>query len=181
MAGLRTSLAILAAVVAGACSSQAPETGTARSVSPAPTISGGTVVSGCAMRVRDELEPGLEDRAVRAGPASFVTYRINPPRGSRPGALGNFKVMVELRPGARVTVSLPEASTGRLSLLFDRGRLRNDNAYTLADGSRRVRFETCPGKPTTFVGAVITTGGGRAPLDVAVEGGPSYRIELVAR
>jgi hypothetical protein len=150
--------------------------------SPAPTAMDGTVISGCAARVRDELEEGLAVRAVRVGPAAFVSFSIHEPRGSRPGAVSNFKVMVELRPDARVTVSLAPEAGEQMSLLFDRGRLREDNAYTRADGAPTVRFETCAGRPTTFVGAVVTAGPTVAPLDVTVEGGgPRRRIQLAAR
>lgn len=150
-----------------------------RAASPAPTLSDGTVVSGCAMRVRDELETGVGDRVVRVGPSAFVAFGLHVPRGARPGAVSNFKVMVELRPDAKVTVSLPTEAQ-QFALLFDRGRTRTDNAFTLADGARTVRFQTCPGRPTTFVGAVATTGPTQAPLDVTVEGQPARRITLTA-
>jgi len=179
-----TACAALAA--AGACDGASSGFGssgvTVPTVSPAPTNSDGTVVSGCAMRVRDELEEGLSSRAVRVGPVAFVTSGIHEPREPRLGAVRNFKVMVELRPGARVTVSLPPDAAKQLSLLFDRGRIRSDNAYALADGARTVRFETCPGRPTTFVGAVATAGPTMVPLDVTIEGGgPARRIQLIAR
>jgi hypothetical protein len=186
---LVVTVALLAATAAcdglplGGASSASGRSEVARApASPAPTASDGTVISGCAMRVRDELEAGLASRAVRVGPAAFVSSGIHHPDRPRPGAVGNFKVMVELRPDVRVTVSLAPQATTQMSLLFDRGRLRGDNAYTLADGARTVRFETCTGRPTTFVGAVATAGPTVAPLDVTVEGGgPTRRIQLAAR
>jgi hypothetical protein len=95
--------------------------------------------------------------------------------------VSNFKVMVELRPDARVLVSLAPEARPRMSLLFDRGRIREDNAYTLADGAQAVRFESCAGRPTTFVGAIATAGPTTALLDVTVDGGPPRRIQLAAR
>lgn len=175
-AGLVVAIAAILAS-AGACEGSSAVRTSGATV---PIASDGALVSGCAMRVRDELEPGLGSRAVRVGPAAFVPFRVNPPREPRAGAVGNFKVMVELRPGARVTIRLPSETTGQLSLLFDRGRTRKDNAYTLAEGTRAVRFETCPGKPTTFVGAIATAGATKAPLDVTVEGHPTQRIELLS-
>lgn len=150
-------------------------------VSPAPTAADGTVVSGCPMRVRDEFEQGLRPRALRVGPAAFVTFGIHEPLAPRPGAVNNFKVMVEIRPDAKVTAALPKEATHQAALLFDRGRTRDDNAYTLTDGTHTVQFETCPGKPTTFVGAIATTGPTQVPLDITVDGDPPQRITLAVR
>ncbi|RSM79333.1 hypothetical protein DMH04_31775 [Kibdelosporangium aridum] len=147
------------------------------SAQPAPRQADGTVVSGCAMRVRDTFEPGLSGRAVAVGPIAFVTFGVHEPRAPREGALGNFKVQIQLDADQKATVKL---ATAAAALLFDRSVLRDDNAYLLTEGAAQVRFETCPGTTTTFVGAVITTGPTEIPVDVTA-GGETRRIQLSAR
>ncbi len=150
------TVALLAATAAcdglplGGASSASGRSEVARPpASPAPTASDGTVISGCAMRVRDELEAGLASRAVRVGPAVFVSSGIHQPDRPRPGAVGNFKVMVELRPDVRVTVSLAPQATTQMSLLFDRG------------GSARITRTPSPTEPARC--ASRHAPGGRPP------------------
>jgi hypothetical protein len=130
-------------------------------------------------------------RIVRAGRLMLIAreYATQPrslfravPR--RPGHYYPQKLLVLVRAGSTVTVSVP-AAEGRFALLYGRSHwhIPYTRGYRLADGERRVTFHACApstpsfvpgkhrpvGKWTEFNGSVIVAGARCVTLDVRSE------------
>lgn len=119
--------------------------------------------------------------AVSAGPLTLFFFqpisRLRPKLFApvRRGHYRPIKVLAVVRAGRAVTLSVPAAERGRLSLLYAPGANRFRPAMRVRDGMTAVRFEPCAGDSepeTQFGGGFVVAGARCASLQVSVEGEP---------
>ena len=150
----------------------------------------------CSTRVESsEFVDGLPRRvraiAIRAGPLLLpgaTTFRDQPPQdfepiASHPDRFYAQKMLVLVRAGRSVTLSVPNSEEG-VALLYDRERwgVVVDGGYRIEDGERAVHFTACRrsepsfdpqssgspivGRWTAFNGGVIVAGTGCRSIHV---------------
>jgi hypothetical protein len=133
----------------------------------------------CKTAVYGDVSPAARQAAITIGPLSLLVADGNRRAGFEPA--GVAKVLVLVRSGETVTVSVPESERGRLSMLyaFEPGPQR---PLRFSDGTSSVRFRACrpqeewgeapyPDRDETqFNGGFFVRGAHCATLDVRVGG-----------
>ncbi|MEA2520660.1 MAG: hypothetical protein QOI81_306, partial [Actinomycetota bacterium] len=133
---------------------------------PSPTPS--TVQMGCDNAVGGNLPPGWKDVSVISGRIAFVWLPHVEMFPSGPGterhARGS-KVLILVKDGSQVTVSIAEADRDMASLNYPPVSPQNrDGSYRLDQGTDSVTFTACTGSTqswgmaTQFIGGVLATG-----------------------
>jgi hypothetical protein len=135
-----------------------------------PTADGG-VVRRCGSHFAEEFDLGLEERTVRIGKVSVVSFRLAP-APSPPGRIRTFKVLVRLAAGAEARL---ETMTPDTALLYDRARFAETSHDSLSAGERSVQFTGCADRAAVFNGAILTTGPTAVRIRVHTQAGRSDR------
>ena len=149
---------------------------------------GRAVVVGCKRAVYGPLggnwrSPG--QGTVVAGPIAWVGLfgyaREQPPWTYQPrrGLAPAVKALAVVNPGRAVTVSVPPAERGRVSLDYTyiqpRAQTAGGSLFRVSDGASAVTFKPCPptiwpGGRTQFAGGFIVQGAQCAEVDIQVAG-----------
>jgi hypothetical protein len=182
MESVRFALLLSVALVASACSSESPRQEGRKTTTAAQPRLGHTPVRACDDAVYGDLGRDWRDQTVLVGPVGLVAsfYEFQPGKtfaALRDGVYPSQKVLLLVRRATRPTLVVPRAARGFASLLYDRSKWKNRNAYRLDEGDVAMTFEACKGlyaaRPheyTQFNGGIIVAGARCVPLDVYAEG-----------
>jgi hypothetical protein len=144
-----------------------------------------TFQEGCDDAVGGNLPPGWKKLSVISGPIAFVWLThaaLNPPGLGNAQHAGGLKVLIMVKNGSRVTVSIAEADRDMASLGYATSAFPQnpDESYRLNEGHDSVTFTACDGgkrswgAATQFIGVVLATGPMCLHMDVTTsEGVPS--------
>jgi hypothetical protein len=151
----RGTLALVAVgMLAAACTGPS-------SVERAPATPDGHAARGyerpCVTAVYGEMPKGWQRDVPVVGPVAFIGLRPDgsiPSEALDPGPDGvaAAKVLLIVRDGVRVTLSVDDASADRISFAYELGR----DADAVADGAASVTFGPCSGGATRFDDGVGT-------------------------
>jgi hypothetical protein len=128
-----------------------------------------TFQEGCDDAVGGNLPPGWKKVSVISGSIAFVWLThaaLNPPGLGNAQHAGGVKVLIMVKNGSRVTVSIAEADRDMASLGYATSAFPQnpDGSYRLNEGHDSVTFTACDaGKQswaaaTQFIGVVVATG-----------------------
>lgn len=178
----------------GEKATSAPEPTTAASAAPQSAF-----VRTCEMSVYGMLDASAwKKHSTKAGPLSFyyadqyaqmARSELAPVSGKK-GYYRGQKLLVLVRPGAVVTVVLPESERRYAALIYNPNKWNDRNAYRIEDGQRAVTFKACEkgetpsdGGPvnamTQFNGGFVVAGARCVPIEVFLPGqGRSIRTTL---
>jgi hypothetical protein len=197
---LALALLLLLAFVACTVGESDEKTGSAS----APTITASAAprrafVRTCEMSVYGTLDAGAwKKHSTNAGPlffyysdqyAQMASSELAPVSG-RKGYYRGQKLLVLVRPGAVVTVVLPESVRRYAALIYNPADWNDRNAYRVEDGESAVTFKACKkgetpsdagpvNAMTQFNGGFVVAGARCVPIEVFVPGqGRSIRTTL---
>ena len=131
-------------------------------------------VRACGSHVSGVLEDGWRENSVVVGPFAFASLQQladlrNASEFDRhDGGFPSHKILVVLRPGAVVTVVVPEHERNNLGLLYD-PQDWGDNLYEISDGDAATTFVACSSAvDTQFNGGLVAAGPRCVELDLLV-------------
>ena len=165
--------------------SEAPETST----TPAPLAG---PERDCGEHVSGDLGRNWRSQTILVGPVGFVarSYRDALRSDFEPVSRNRYrghKVLLLVRRGTTVTLTLlPHVRAPRASLLYDRGKWHDANAYRIGVGDTSMTFRACKGEfgvlphgYTQFNGAFLVSRPGCVAVDFRVAGqSRHYRANL---
>jgi hypothetical protein len=150
-------LVACAAMNLGGCTSAATEPGGAAPPASSPPASE-SFVRACDSSVYGDLGRRWKDDAVVVGPIAFVGVGRDGVIGAhamdqRPGRVQAVKLLTVVLARTRVMVSVDSRTSERVAMLYDPATF---NSTRVADGSRSIVFNACPGGPTRLAGMRAT-------------------------